>query len=106
MKDHLNDLYNYLVERECKKICVYDLTKEDQNCDYIFVATVKDALLNKKIASSIMQDFELAEVPEGYHKGEWIVFDFGQCVVHLFVDAAREKYNLDKLWQSKKMKCE
>ena len=103
VKEHLKDLYNYLTEKKCKDISVYDLSAEEQNCDFIYVATINNAANNKKLAQIIMQDFEMEQYPEGYHKGEWIVFDFDQCVLHLFVGAAREKYNLDKLWQSKKM---
>ena len=103
MKDHLKDLYNYLAENNCRDINVYDLSKEDQGCDFIYVATSTDVAANKQLALAIMQEFEMEHYPEGYHKGEWIIFDFNQCVLHLFVDAARDKYNLDKLWQSKKL---
>lgn len=103
MKEHLQELFNYLVERKCKDLCVYDLSKEEQESDYIFVATLSSAEANKKLASVMMHDFEIEEFPEGFHKGEWIIFDFNQCVVHLFVGAMREKYNLDKLWQSKRI---
>lgn len=104
MKDHLKDLYEYLLEKKCKDVLVYDLSTEGQSYDYVYIATIKDAQQNKKLALEIMQDFEIESYPEGYYKGEWIIFDFNQCVLHLFVASARDKYNLDKLWQSKKIK--
>ena len=58
---------------------------------------------NKRLALAIMEDIGLEKYPEGFNKGEWIVFDFGGLVVHLLIPQAREKYNIDKLWQSKKM---
>ena len=103
MKDHLKDLYNYLSDKQCKDISVYDLSKEEQTCDYIYIASVADVASNKNLALAIMRDFEMEVYPEGYHKGEWIVFDFQQCVLHLFAGEIRDKYNLDKLWKSKKM---
>ena len=99
----LKSIYDYLSERKCKDICVYDLTKETQNYDYVVMATVSNAQNNKRLAAGIMQDIGLENYPEGYHKGEWIVFDFGQLILHLLVPQAREKYNIDKLWQSKKL---
>ncbi|MBQ8908955.1 MAG: ribosome silencing factor [Clostridia bacterium] len=103
MKNHLKDMYDYLVENQCDDVCVYDLSKEEQNCDFIYVATAKDVAHNKALALDVMKNFDMEKYPEGYHKGEWIIFDLGQCVVHLFVGVAREKYNLDKLWKSKKV---
>lgn len=103
MNQHIKDLYNYLDDKKCEHICAYDLTEENQQYDFICIATVADVTTNKALALTVMQDFEMKEYPEGYHKGEWIIFDFERCVLHLFVEATREKYNLDKLWQSKKM---
>lgn len=99
----LKSIYDYLCERKCKDISIYDLSKETQNYDYVVMATISNAQNNKRLAQNIMEDIGLDTYPEGFHKGEWIVFDFGQLVLHLLIPQAREKYNIDKLWQSKKM---
>ena len=103
IKVELENLYNYLMDKKCKDIAMYDLSKESQNYDYVVMATVSNQQNNKKLASLIMEEMGLEINPEGYNKGEWIVFDFGQVVVHLLIPQAREKYNIDKLWQSKKI---
>ncbi len=99
----LKSIYEYLSDKKCKDIAIYDLSKEGQNFDYVVMATISNVQNNKKLASSIMEDIGLEKNPEGFNKGEWIVFDFGGLVLHLLVPQAREKYNIDKLWQSKKM---
>lgn len=103
MKHILQDMSNYLAEHNCQDICVYDLSNEGLNYDYIYLATSNDIASNKALAVELMKDFNIVKFPEGYHKGEWIIFDLGQCVLHLFVASVREKYNLDKLWKTKKM---
>lgn len=35
---------------------------------------------------------------EGHKDTDWILMDYGDFVVHIFVDQARERYDLDQLW--------
>lgn len=35
---------------------------------------------------------------DGYANAEWIVIDYGEAMVHVFVPEARRRYNLEDLW--------
>ncbi len=35
---------------------------------------------------------------EGYAAGTWVLQDYGDVVIHLFDDQAREYYSLEQLW--------
>ena len=103
MENSIDKFYDYLTDKKCKDIAVYDLSKESQDCSIIFVVSISNALSNKKFALQLMNELNIKEYPEGYNKGEWIIFDLGDVIIHSFVTSFREKYNLDKLWKSKKV---
>ncbi len=35
---------------------------------------------------------------EGYAEGRWILMDYGDVVIHIFLEETRELYDLDRLW--------
>ena len=39
---------------------------------------------------------------EGYESGEWILLDYGDFIVHVFEEKAREFYDLARLWRDAK----
>lgn len=36
---------------------------------------------------------------EGYTAGEWILLDYGDFIIHIFEQKAREFYDLERLWR-------
>jgi ribosome-associated protein len=39
---------------------------------------------------------------EGYNSAEWILLDYGDFIVHIFEQKAREFYDLERLWRDAK----
>ena len=39
---------------------------------------------------------------EGYRTAEWILMDYGDFIVHIFEQKAREFYDLERLWRDAK----
>lgn len=39
---------------------------------------------------------------EGYSSGEWVLLDYGDFIVHIFEEKAREFYDLERLWRDAK----
>ncbi len=99
----LEGLYDYLTTKKCKDIAFYDFNKEGHDYKYVILVTVSNVASNKKFASLLMEEMGLSDFPDGYSKGEWIIFDFGDIVLHSFVPETREKYSLDKLYSTKKL---
>lgn len=102
MEEVVTSFHNYLLDQKCKDIAVFNVRIEGQNVSCI-VATQPNVIENKKLADKILADFSIEEFPEGYCKGEWIIFDFQDVVLNCFIPSVREKFNLEKLWQKEKV---
>jgi len=71
--------------------------------DYLVVATGNSDRQVRAIAENIEDAVAQAKGPrlvgrEGYAQGEWALVDFGEVVVHLFVDDLRNIYDMENLW--------
>lgn len=70
--------------------------------DYFVICTATSTTQIKTLADEVEAVLENAGEPklhrEGYRGGGWVLIDFGCVVVHLFMDEARQFYNLERLW--------
>ena len=39
---------------------------------------------------------------DGYRNSQWIVIDYGDTMVHVFLPEVRQRYNLEELWSDGK----
>ena len=51
-----------------------------------------------RVLADLKKDGNNALGIEGYDKGEWVLVDFGNVVVHVFQPETREIYNIERLW--------
>ena len=57
------------------------------------VRSIADAVL-----SALAQQGERPLGVEGHDKGHWILVDFGDLILHVFLSEMREHYDLERLW--------
>ena len=70
--------------------------------DYFVICTARSTTQIKTLADAVEADLESRGEQklhrEGYRSGSWALLDFGCVVIHLFMDEARQFYNLERLW--------
>ncbi|MFH1687617.1 MAG: ribosome silencing factor [bacterium] len=71
-------------------------------CDYFVIVSGDADVHVKAIARAIEKGLEDAGhspyQKEGYATGSWILYDYVDVVVHVFLETARQFYALEKLW--------
>lgn len=92
-----------LNELGAKKIEILDVSKKT-NLSKIFILASAPGTENSRNIATLLEEFvnhenvELEHI-DGHLKGEWIILDFKDIIVHIFQNEIRAKYNLEKLWK-------
>jgi ribosome-associated protein len=71
--------------------------------DYLLVCTARNERLAKAIHDEVYlrlkrEDDLLPASVEGEREARWILLDYFDCVLHIFVPELRERYRLERLW--------
>jgi len=88
--------------KKAENMKILDLGKISSFTDYFVVCSGHSDRQVQAIADSIViqlkEDGFMPISVEGYREGRWVVVDFGDVVIHVFLDALREYYDIEKLW--------
>ena len=94
-------------ENRGRDIVILDLRELTSEFDYFVLVTGSSRrqlhAISDEIDHLLEDEFHDKRLgTEGYVESRWILLDFGDVVIHLFEDEARDYYALDHLWASAK----
>lgn len=74
--------------------------------DLFVITTASNTRQVKAIADEVERQLHLQGGPrcrsiEGLEELQWVLLDFGDIVVHVFVEEARDYFSLDRLWSDR-----
>lgn len=86
-----------------RDVTVLDMREVSPMFDYFVLATGASRRQLHAMSAEIQHAFrdEFGEQRmgmEGYNESRWILLDYGDVVIHLFDDQARDYYCLEQLW--------
>lgn len=91
-------------EKKASEIMVLDLRKiKNAMTDFFVICSGNSDTQLEAISESIEEEIQKAgEKParrvEGKSNGEWVLMDYFDVVVHIFLKDKREYYGLEELW--------
>ncbi len=90
------------IDKKAENVKVLDLSNSSGFTDYFVICSGMSDRQVKAIADSIEFEAEKADIEvlsvEGQTDGRWVLMDLGDVVIHVFLDALREYYDLENLW--------
>lgn len=90
------------LDRKAYDLVVLETTKLTSIGDYFVLCSGRSDTQVQAIADGIQQHLGGMGVKplsvEGHERGQWILLDYGDVVVHVFYVPVRAFYDLDRLW--------
>lgn len=89
-------------DRKGVDMLVMDLRGISNATDFFFLVSGTSDMHARSIAEHIIEELKKEDVRpshvEGLRSGRWVLIDYIDFVVHVFHPAAREFYQLERLW--------
>ncbi|MED5474612.1 MAG: ribosome silencing factor [Candidatus Neomarinimicrobiota bacterium] len=99
---HIKLIGDLLLEKKSKDITVLEVEKITSITDFIIICTSNSSTQTKAIVDHIRSRLkELGSIPlniEGYSNLSWVLMDYGNIIIHVFLPEFRKFYNLERLW--------
>ena len=91
-------------EKKAADIRALDVRERTTYTDYVLLCSGTSdrqvSAVAHHIAESLKKEGARPLGIEGIREGRWVLLDYGDFVVHVFLHQVREFYNFDRLWGS------
>jgi ribosome-associated protein len=93
---------DFAAERKAQDLLLLDLRGLSNATDFFLLASGTSDLHARSIAEHVIEELKKEGVRpdhvEGLRGGRWVLIDYIDFVIHVFHPAAREFYQLERLW--------
>lgn len=91
-------------EKKAMNVRALDVRKTASFTDYFLICSGTSdrqvTTIADHIEGTLRKDGIRPFVVEGFREGRWVLLDYADFVVHIFLDEVREFYKFDRLWGS------
>ncbi len=101
-RDLLEFVRNSLEDDKAEDIVVIELAGKSSIADYMIIASGNSSRQVSAMSDHLLRGLKNSGmksiIAEGKERGDWVLVDAGDVVVHLFRPEVRAFYNLEKMW--------
>ena len=101
IKIYLKKIIKDLNDLKAIDIKFIDIKNRSALGDFLLIFTGYSKRHINAIATKIIENYKKKVISvEGLKSTEWVIVDFGDIILNIFKQEAREHYSLEKIWQS------
>ncbi len=99
----LADAVTAALDTKAEDPTLLDLSTISSFTDYFLILTGRSSRQTQAISDHVEEKLKKTRKRrplsiEGFHKGDWILMDYGDFIVHIFTPPTREYYGLERVW--------
>lgn len=99
---------NALLEKKADDIRILDVSTLSTFTNYFVICSANSDVHAKAISGHVLEDAkkqlkERTFGKEGFETNKWIVLDYFDVVVHIFIPETRDFYALERMWNDAKV---
>jgi len=92
----------FALEKKAYDLVLMEVGALTSIADYFLICTGRSDVQVQAIAQSVEENLERLGIRplsiEGMTRGQWVLMDYGDVLVHIFYEPVREFYDLERLW--------
>lgn len=93
---------NACLTKKAQDLTILDVRALSSFTDYFILCTGTSDRQVQAICTAVQEYLKERKIRplgiEGERHGRWILMDYGDVVIHIFYEAVRELYDLERLW--------
>ena len=103
----VKQVVSLMMDKQAEQVVVLKLKGISDITDFIVIcqgnSTRQNSAICDEIRKKLSRQFKLKPFGvEGEREGDWILMDYIDFVVHIFLEETRQRYSLEKLWMDAK----
>ncbi len=101
-REFVDKAVSLLQEKKAIDVNLLEIGKISLIADYFIICSGASKIQTRSICDHLLENLPEKDHPllrvEGYQEARWILVDFGDVVIHIFMPDERSFYNLERLW--------
>jgi ribosome-associated protein len=101
------EIAEFLRSKKAQDIIVLDLNGKTSITDFFIICTVNSSVQTRALVRYIeeyMKDMDIRPLSKGsVTDSPWVLLDYNDFIIHIFLQEGRDYYRLEKLWSDAKI---
>ena len=93
---------NAALEKKAKELVILNVKEISAFADYFIICSGTSDRQVRAVAAAIQENLKTAEILplgiEGESAGQWVLMDYDDVIIHIFLEPIRPFYDLERLW--------